>query len=223
MGTARLRVPKGIAGWWGAAAGLPGQSVPSWSQLMGYSFQTGTRAPRQSLCREGRVISSLGRAWDILSNINKQLGGDAEKRHHGPLVLTSKYHLILISNCDSHHLPLSPPPPRPRRDNAGAVPGITVLHWGKSTAFHLESDTLLGKGKITDHSKICEIMVKQAEVDLKGKRPISVILVIFFQNRVNVGVMGKVIQKLENAARCAIKYNIWNTEELYQTTQPIKQ
>lgn len=33
-----------------------------------------------------------------------------------------------------------------------------------------------------------------------------------------MGFMGKVIQKLENAARCTIKYNIWNTEELYQTT-----
>lgn len=40
----------------------------------------------------------------------------------------------------------------------------------------------------------------------------------FFSNRVHVGFMGKVIQKLENAVRGAIKYNIWNIEELHQTT-----
>lgn len=29
---------------------------------------------------------------------------------------------------------------------------------------------------------------------------------------------GRVIQKLENAVRCATKYNIWNIEEFHQIT-----
>lgn len=199
VATGRLRVPKGIAGWWGG--------VPSWSQLMGQTRpggcsslraapapatgQSGTRALRPSLCREGRVISSLGRAgamgW-IVQYKQTPWRGCREKTPRSIYILQQMpFKSHFKTEHDSHHLPLSPPPPRPHRDSAGAVAGITTFHWGKSTAFHLESETLLGKGKRTDDDKICEIMVKQAEVNLKAKSSMWAIFNIFFQNSVHVG------------------------------------
>lgn len=126
MATGRFRVPKGIAGWQGAAAGLPGQMCASWSQLMGYILVATAACEQLQLLPQSRLepersdkekAESSPQAaeqgpWHVLSSTNTHLGGDAEKRHRGPFIFNNKCHLILIkvsatpTTCPSHpHLP----------------------------------------------------------------------------------------------------------------------
>lgn len=187
MATGRFRVPSSKVGGEELLQPCQCRCVPSWPQLMGYILVAAAAFEQLPLLLQSRLEpqhsdkASAEKAessphsaeqgpWDVLSHINKHLGGDAEKRHYGPFIFNSKCHLILLLNWAWFPLPapLTPTSPAPQ----GQCWSSCWNHYVSLRQIYSFSSWVWNfVEKRTDDSRICEIMVKQAEVDLKGKRP----------------------------------------------------